>query len=145
MSRYAIVVDGKTVDYLTSEDAETAAREYSAKMGPDSDFGFVRGVKMLDANTGGSRWAIIKTDGGDITARHTARLGFTRKVSYKTGRDRNGNKIVHCSSRKGGFTIQTKGNLPRTHRDGVTAETDAEVCAYVAAHGTMRQKRILGI
>jgi hypothetical protein len=70
----------------------------------------------------------------------------TRKhVSYRTGRDRNGNKIVHCSSREGGFAIQTNGNLPRTHRDGVTVETDAEVCAYVAAHGTARQKRILGI
>jgi hypothetical protein len=70
----------------------------------------------------------------------------TRKhVSYRTGRDRNGNKIVHCSSREGGFAIQTNGNLPRTHRDGVTVETDAEVCAYVAAHGTTRQKHILGI
>ena len=70
----------------------------------------------------------------------------TRKhVSYRTGRDRNGNKIVHCSSREGGFAIQTNGNLPRTHRDGVTVETDAEVRAYVAAHGSERQKRILGI
>jgi len=68
MSRYAIVIDGKTVDHLTAEDAESAARAYSAKMGPDSEFGFVRGVKMLDADTRGSRWAIIKTDGGDITA-----------------------------------------------------------------------------
>ena len=75
MSMYAIVVDGKTVDYLTAENAESAAHAYSAKQGPDSDLGFVRGVKMFDANTGGSRWAIIKTDGGDITARHTAQLG----------------------------------------------------------------------
>lgn len=66
-------------------------------------------------------------------------------VSYKTGRDKNGNKIVHCSSREGGFTIQTNGNLPQTHRDGVTAGTDAEVCAYVAKHGNARRKRILGI
>ena len=75
MNRYAIVIDGKTVDYLTAEDAESAAEAYSAEMGLDSDFGFVRRVKMLDANTGGREWAIIKTDGGDITARHTARMG----------------------------------------------------------------------
>lgn len=67
-NRYAIVVDGKTVDYLTAENAESAARAYSAEKG-------LGGVKMLDANTDGSRWAIIKTDGGDITARHTAQLG----------------------------------------------------------------------
>ena len=68
MNRYAIVVDGKTVDYLTAEDAESAARDYSAKQGPDSDLGFIRGVKSVDANTRGRAWAIIKTDGGDITA-----------------------------------------------------------------------------
>ena len=66
-------------------------------------------------------------------------------VSYKTGRDKNGNKIVHCSSREGGFTIQTNGNLPATHRDGVTVGTDAEVCAYVQRHGSDRRRRILGI
>jgi hypothetical protein len=37
-------------------------------MGPDSDFGFVRRVKMIDADTHGREWAIIETDGGDITA-----------------------------------------------------------------------------
>ena len=67
-------------------------------------------------------------------------------VYYTIGRDRNGNKLVHVkTSGRGGFSIQTNGNLPQTHRDGVTVETDAEVCAYVAAHGTTRQKRILGI
>ena len=75
MNRYAIVVNGKTVDCITAEDAESAADAYSEKMGPDSDLGFVRGVKMVDADTCGTEWAIIKTDGGDITARHTARLG----------------------------------------------------------------------
>ena len=66
-------------------------------------------------------------------------------VSYKTGRDKNGNKILRCSSVEGGFTIQTNGNLPATHRDGVTTGTDAEVCEYVARHGNARRKRILGI
>lgn len=66
-------------------------------------------------------------------------------VSYKTGRDKNGNKTLRCSSREGAFTIQTNGNLPSTHRNWVTVETDAEVCAYVAKYGTARHKRILGI
>lgn len=68
MSKYAITINGKTVDYLTAEDAESAACAYSEKMGLDSDLGFVRGVKMVDADTRGREWAIIKTDGGDITA-----------------------------------------------------------------------------
>ena len=66
-------------------------------------------------------------------------------VNYKTGRDKNGNKTLRCSSVEGGFSIQTNGNLPRTHRDGVTVETDAEVCEYVARHGGDRRRRILGI
>ena len=66
-------------------------------------------------------------------------------VNYKTGRDRNGNKTLRCSSVEGGFTIQTNGNLPATHRDGVTAGTDAEVCEYVARQGNERRRRILGI
>ena len=68
MNRYAIVVDGKIVDCLTAEDAESAAEAYSDEMGLDSDFGFVRRVKMIDADTRGREWAIIETDGGDITA-----------------------------------------------------------------------------
>ena len=66
-------------------------------------------------------------------------------VNYTTGRDRNGNKTLRCSSVEGGFTIQTNDNLPQTHRYGVTSVTDAEVCAYVRRHGTDRQRRILGI
>ena len=66
-------------------------------------------------------------------------------VNYTIGRDRNGNKTLRCSSVEGSFTIQTNGNLPRTHRDGVTVETDAEVCAYVRGLGNERRRRILGI
>ena len=67
-------------------------------------------------------------------------------VYYTIGRDRNGNKLVHVkTSGRGGFSIQTNGNLPQTHRDGVTAGTDAEVCEYVARHGNARRRRILDI
>jgi hypothetical protein len=68
MNRYAIVIDGKIVDCITAEDAESAADAYSDEMGLDSEFGFVRRVKMIDADTRGREWAIIETDGGDITA-----------------------------------------------------------------------------
>lgn len=68
MSKYAITINEKKVATITSETAEAAARAYSDKKGPDSDFGFVRGVKMVDAETRGDVWAIIRTDGGDITA-----------------------------------------------------------------------------
>ena len=80
------------------------------------------------------------------SGQHAAPVERAHHVNYKTGRDRNGNKILRCSSREGGgFTIQTNGNLPATHRDGVTTGTDAEVCAYVVKHGNARRKHILGI
>ena len=84
----------------------------------------------------------------DLTLANTmkpAPVERAHHVSYKTGRDKNGNKTLCCSSVEGGFTIQTNGNLPRTHRCGVTVETDAEVRAYVRRHGTDRRRRILGI
>lgn len=68
MSKYAITINGKKVSTIKAENAEAAARTYSAKMGCDSDYGFVRGVRMVDADTRGDIWAIVKTDGGDITA-----------------------------------------------------------------------------
>jgi hypothetical protein len=68
MNKYAIKIGGKKVSEITSETAEEAARAYSAECGPDSDLGFVRGVKMIDTDTHGGEWAILKTDGGDITA-----------------------------------------------------------------------------
>ena len=84
----------------------------------------------------------------DLTLANTmkpAPVERAHHVSYKTGRDKNGNKILRCSSVEGGFTVQTNGNLPRTHRCGVTVETDPEVCAYVRRHGSDRRRRILGI
>lgn len=67
-------------------------------------------------------------------------------VCYAIGRDKNGNKLLRVkTSDRGGFSIQTNGNLPWTHLDGVTSETEEEVCAYVRRHGSERQKRILGI
>jgi hypothetical protein len=66
--------------------------------------------------------------------------------SYKIGRDRNGNKVVKVVPAKGrGFSIQTNGNLHRTHRYGIGAWTNDEVKTYVAACGTAQEKRVMGI
>lgn len=68
MSKYAIKINAKKISTITADTAEAAARAYSDEKGPNSDFGFMRGVKMVDAETRGAVWAIIRTDGGEITA-----------------------------------------------------------------------------
>jgi len=66
--------------------------------------------------------------------------------TYATDRDRNGNRIVRVTipgARP--FTIQTLGNLPATHRDGICPATAVEVNAYVREFGTERQRELLGL
>jgi hypothetical protein len=63
-----------------------------------------------------------------------------------TDRDRNGNRIVRVTipgARP--FTIQTNGDLPETHRNGICPETAGEVNAYVRQFGTARQRELLGL
>lgn len=65
---------------------------------------------------------------------------------YSIGRDRNGNRILRVHPPKGrGFSVQTNGNLPRTHRDGVGDWTVVEARDYVTRYGTPRQKRVMGV
>lgn len=67
-------------------------------------------------------------------------------TTYKIGRDVNGNKVCRVKPQNGrGFSIQTNGNLIRTHRDGVGRWTQREVAAYVLQHGTEKQAVALGI
>lgn len=67
-------------------------------------------------------------------------------LNFVSGRDRNGNKIVRVfAPGERGFGIQTNGNLPNTHRDGITAATADEVRAYVRRHGTRRQRAVVGV
>jgi hypothetical protein len=67
-----------------------------------------------------------------------------KTIHYKTAKDKNGNKVVRITPDTGrGFSIQTLGNLPTTHRDGVVALTAEEVKAHVVKYGTARQKRII--
>ena len=60
------------------------------------------------------------------------------------GFDRNGNRILRVKPINAhGFSVQTLGNLPETHRNGLGEHTPGELRAYVAAHGTPRQKSLL--
>jgi len=65
-------------------------------------------------------------------------------ITFKIGFDINGNKVcrVSCGGERG-FSIQTNGNLPNTHRDGVCKLTEDEVETYILLYGTRRQKTIL--
>ena len=68
----------------------------------------------------------------------------------KLSRDTNGNKTLKLigNSECRGFSVQTNGNLPRTHRmdkynfNDSTAEN--ELHAFIKVHGTARQKEMLG-
>ena len=65
-------------------------------------------------------------------------------TTYKIKLDRNGNKVcvVKVPGARG-FSIQTNGNLPNTHQDGVCKLTEYEVETYILSYGTRRQKTIL--
>jgi hypothetical protein len=59
----------------------------------------------------------------------------------KTGIDRNGNKVLRVSiPGRRGFSIQTNGNLPRTHRDGVGHWSESEASEWVKQYGTQYQQ-----
>ena len=63
----------------------------------------------------------------------------------KTGRDINGNKIAKIKTVGGSFSIQTLGNMPRTHNEGVYTWSAKEVNTYVKEFGTKRQKALCDI
>ena len=68
------------------------------------------------------------------------------KLQYKLALDSNSNRILRVwaiNSRARGFSVQTNGNLPITHRNGICAVTPAEVAVHVQLYGTDRQKEIL--
>jgi hypothetical protein len=73
-------------------------------------------------------------------------MKMTLKANHTLGRDKNGNRIIRISPLHGrGFSIQTLGNLPETHRDGITDRTGAEVLAYVTKYGTDTQRAALDL
>ncbi len=67
----------------------------------------------------------------------------------KLATDRNGNRVLKISKKDlggiRGFSIQTNGNLPETHRNGICAATDSEVRYHVREFGTDWQKSVFGI
>ena len=66
-------------------------------------------------------------------------------TTYTIGRDTCGNRVVRVRiPGRRGFSIQTNGVLPRTHRDGVGPWTQGEVSAHVRKFGTARQKEMIG-
>ena len=65
---------------------------------------------------------------------------------YTLSFDRNGNRTLTVKvSPARAFRVQTNGNLPRTHRDGIGLWTSTEVVDFVSNYGTQRQKIMLGI
>lgn len=83
MNQYKITVNGAKVAEISAQDAESAARAHSEACGPDSDLGFVRTVKSVDADTRGKKWAVVATDGGDITAEMVAKMNL---IDYRTNK-----------------------------------------------------------
>ena len=62
----------------------------------------------------------------------------------KTGYDRNGNRVLRVTvAGARGFSIQTLGNLPKTHRDGVGPWSEGEASEYVKRYGTKRQREVM--
>ena len=68
---------------------------------------------------------------------------MTNDLKFTIRRDINGNSVLRVSCGRKGFSIQTNGNLPMTHSQGVCGATTGEVRAYVESYGTARQKAIV--
>ena len=67
----------------------------------------------------------------------------------KISSDINGNRVVKIESSDlaggRGFSIQTLGNLPQTHRNGIGPYTDDEIRKYLEMFGSARQKELFGV
>lgn len=79
---------------------------------------------------------------------------YIKRYNFSKTRDTNGNTrlYVKCNKTCQGFSIQTNGNLPSTHKiltqnhrlNATYVDTFiAEVNDYVSQHGTTRQKEIM--
>lgn len=95
-------------------------------------------------------WLFVHRHENDLITKPTKKNpSVANTVTIKM--DRNGNKVAALKTPHGGFSIQTSGNLPRTHRFGKGALKTKEqyktalyeLLAYVSAFGTARQKEIM--
>jgi len=68
-------------------------------------------------------------------------------MNLKIARDMNGNKILKVKTQNGrGFSVQTLGNLPETHRNGEDIDAQAtikELYNHVREYGTSKQQDAL--
>lgn len=93
-----------------------------------------------------TNWIVILRDGGEVFWCGCGSSPEPIAATYTIDRDRNGNRIVRVTvPGNRPFTIQTNGNLPQTHRDGICPATAGEVNAYVRELGTVRQRELLGV
>lgn len=73
---------------------------------------------------------------------------MTTTTTLKFGTDRNGNRILKISPKgERGFSVQTNGNLPKTHAMGDLEGANLffalrELRAHLREHGTTRQNAI---
>lgn len=71
-------------------------------------------------------------------------------IALKLGRDTNGNKTIKVSfpNNATGFSVQTLGNMPDTHRmtqDSFSYKIAiAELEDYISRYGTLRQRDVTG-
>lgn len=95
-----------------------------------------------------------KKNPADIAGRERKANPTKRKSSrplLEFKRDRNGNRTVLVRAPAGSFSIQTNGNLPMTHRMTVNNGFNNrdlqtalnEISAWVRAHGTARQRKLM--
>ena len=76
---------------------------------------------------------------------HELKLIATRIKSLETKMDRNGNRVLKVTPNVGrAFTVQTNGNLPKTHANFNRITAFKELKKYIKKHGTTRQKQIMG-
>lgn len=70
---------------------------------------------------------------------------MTSTTILKMDRDRNGNKTIKIAGANGicGFSIQTLGNLPKTHQLGIHPGVRLEIIEHINNFGTQKQKNLL--
>lgn len=73
MGKYTITYGSKKyVGRIEAKNAKEAIEKFSEIEGADSDFGFLRGGLIFDAETRGEKWAVMNSDGGKVTAKAEA-------------------------------------------------------------------------
>ncbi len=74
-------------------------------------------------------------------------LPLEEGYDVKLGRDSNGNKVAKLKTAAGSISVQTNGNLEKTHRmdksDLDKSTALEEIKAYVQEYGTARQKKVV--